>query len=43
MGNGDVAGTTEGRVLADVPLCTSVAALRGVHTCTALRGTPAGN
>jgi hypothetical protein len=42
MGNGDVAGTTEGRVFT-VPLCTSVTALGGVHTGTALRGIPAGN
>jgi len=43
MGNGELAGTTEGLVLADVPLCTSIAVLGGVHTGTALRGTPAGN
>jgi len=43
MVNGDVTGTTEGRMLPDVPLCTSVAAVGGVHTGTALRGTPAGN
>lgn len=42
-GSGDVAGTTEGRVLAAVPVCTSVAVLEGVHTGRALRGTPTEN
>jgi hypothetical protein len=33
----DVVGTTEGRVLAAIPVCTSVAVLEGVHTGMALR------
>jgi hypothetical protein len=42
-GSDDVAGTTEVRALAAVPVCTSVAVLEGVHTGKELRGAPAEN